>query len=45
VPADATRDQLEAAALASAKVKPFLEGKPIRKTIVLPKKLVNFVVG
>jgi leucyl-tRNA synthetase len=34
---------LEAAALASDKVKPFLEGKTIRKIIVLPRKLVNIV--
>jgi len=45
VPADATQAQLEAAALASEKVKPFIEGKTIKKIIVLPKKLVNIVVG
>ncbi len=43
VPADASQSDLEAAAKASAKVKPFLEGKTIRKVIVLPKKLVNIV--
>jgi len=26
-------------------VKPFLEGKTVKKVIVLPKKLVNPVVG
>ena len=45
VPANATNAELEAAALASDKVKPFLAGKTIRKVIVLPKKLVNIVVG
>ena len=45
VPADATQADLEAAAKASEKVKPFLEGKTIRKVIVLPKKLVNIVVA
>ena len=45
VPANATQADLEAAAKASEKVKPFLEGKTIRKVIVLPKKLVNIVVG
>jgi leucyl-tRNA synthetase len=45
VPADATQAQTESAALASEKVKPFIEGKSIKKIIVLPKKLVNIVVG
>ena len=45
VPANATQADLEAAAMASEKVKPFLEGKTIRKVIVLPKKLVNIVVA
>jgi leucyl-tRNA synthetase family protein len=44
VPAAATKEQIQAAALASEKVKPFLEGKPIKKVIVIPKKLVNIVV-
>ena len=34
---------LEAAALASDKVKPYLEGKTIKKIILLPKRLVNIV--
>ncbi|MEO7676439.1 MAG: class I tRNA ligase family protein, partial [Verrucomicrobiota bacterium] len=40
---DATQEQIEAAALASEKIKPFLEGKTIKKIIVVPKKLVNIV--
>jgi len=43
VPAAASQADLEAAAKASEKVKPFLEGKTIKKVIVLPKKLVNIV--
>ncbi len=43
VSANARQADLEAAALASEKVKQFLEGKTIRKVIVLPKKLVNIV--
>ena len=44
VSANATQAEIEAAALASDKVKQFLEGKPIKKTIIVPKKLVNLVV-
>ena len=32
-------------AKASEKVKAFLDGKVIKKVIVLPKKLVNIVIG
>ena len=45
VPANADNAALEAAAKASEKVKPFIAGKTIKKVIVLPKKLVNIVVG
>jgi leucyl-tRNA synthetase family protein len=45
VPADADNAALEAAAKASEKVKPFLEGKAIKKVIVVPKKLVNIAVA
>ncbi len=43
VPADATQADLENAAKNSAEVKPFIDGKTIKKTIVVPKKLVNIV--
>jgi len=43
VPADADKAALEAAALASEKVKSFLDGKTIKKIIVVPKKLINIV--
>ena len=45
VPANASQADLEAVAKASEKVKPFLEGKTIRKVIVLPKRLVNIVAA
>ncbi len=44
IAADATQAQIEAAALASDKVKSFVEGKAIKKIVVVPKKLVNIVV-
>jgi leucyl-tRNA synthetase len=45
VSAAASQADLEGAAKASEKVKQFLEGKTIRKVIVLPKKLVNIVAA
>jgi leucyl-tRNA synthetase len=45
VSVDATPSELEAAAKNSEKVKPFITGKTIKKVVVLPKKLVNIVVG
>jgi leucyl-tRNA synthetase len=44
VAAEATGPELEAAAKNDPKIVGLLEGKPIRKTIVVPGKLVNFVV-
>ncbi len=43
--ADAAREEFEQAALASSKVAPFIEGKTVRKIIVVPKKLVNIVAS
>ncbi len=45
VPAGATPKEIEAAALASEKIKGFLQGKTIRKVIVVPRKLVNIAAG
>ncbi len=45
IPAEATQQEIEQVALASQKVKPFVEGKQIKKIIVVPKKLINIVVG
>jgi leucyl-tRNA synthetase len=44
-PSDASREALEALALADENVQRFIEGKPVRKLIVVPGKLVNIVVG
>ena len=45
VPSDASEEELVARARASARVQEFLDGKEIRKEIVVPGKLVNLVVG
>jgi leucyl-tRNA synthetase len=45
VPLDADNATIQAAALASEKIKPLLEGKTIKKVIVVPKKLVNIVAA
>lgn len=44
VPADADRKAIEAAALANAEFLRFAEGKPAKKVIVVPGRLVNVVV-
>jgi leucyl-tRNA synthetase len=44
VSANATIAEVEAAALASEKIKQFLEGRPVKKVIVIPGRLVNLVV-
>ncbi|MFI4860367.1 MAG: class I tRNA ligase family protein, partial [Phycisphaerales bacterium JB063] len=45
VPVDADNDAIEALAKQDANVAEHLEGKAIRKVIVVPKKLINLVVG
>jgi leucyl-tRNA synthetase len=45
VAADISKDALEQAALNDEKIKSQLEGKIVRKVIVVPGKLVNIVVG
>ncbi len=42
--ADADEDTIVSAALADANVKRFIDGKDVRKTIVVPGRLVNLVV-
>jgi leucyl-tRNA synthetase len=44
VPASSTKDEIEALAKASDIAQKYIEGKEIKKTIVVPGKLVNFVV-
>ncbi|HEX5219289.1 MAG TPA: class I tRNA ligase family protein [Verrucomicrobiae bacterium] len=45
VAADADNAALETAAKASEKIKAFIDGKPLKKVIIVPKKMVNIVVG
>ena len=45
VPANSDRSALEGYATASAIVQKYAEGKEIKKTIVVPGKLVNFIIG
>ena len=41
----AAQPELQALALAHEEVKPFIEGKTIKKVIFVPKRLLNLVVG
>jgi len=43
VPADAAKDAIEAAALASETAQKYMEGKPAKKVVVVPGRLVNIV--
>jgi leucyl-tRNA synthetase len=45
VPVDLSEDQLIATATASPKAQAFLNGKQIRRAVVVPRKLVNLVVA
>ena len=45
VPKDATKEALEAAALANENIQRAIDGKTIRKVIVVPGRVVNLVVG
>lgn len=45
VPAEASREEIEAAALADGNVQRFLEGKAVRRVVVVPGRLVNVVAG
>jgi leucyl-tRNA synthetase len=44
VPADISEEDMKARALAAENAARYLEGKQIRKVIVVPGKLVNIVV-
>jgi leucyl-tRNA synthetase len=44
-PSEAPREELQRLALADANVQRFVDGKPVRKVVVVPGKLVNVVVG
>ncbi len=45
VPTGASREQLESRALADENVARFIDGKTVRKVIVVPDKLINVVVA
>jgi leucyl-tRNA synthetase len=45
VPADATEEQILAAAAQADGVPNWIGGKTLKKRLYVPKKLVNFVVG
>ncbi len=45
LPADASREAVEKAALDAQEAQKWLEGKQVRKVIVVPKKIVNIVVN
>ena len=42
---DADKDTLEAAALQLEAIRPYVEGKTVRKVIVVPQRMINIVVG
>ena len=44
VPKDADNAMIEAAVLAEPQVEKFLDGKPIKKTIIVPGRIVNLVI-
>jgi leucyl-tRNA synthetase len=44
-PADVSEEMAKELALASEKVRPHVEGRTIRKSVYVPGRLVNFVVG
>ena len=44
VPATASKEEIEKAALASEAAVKFMEGKPAKKVVVVPGRLVNIVV-
>ena len=41
----AAQAEVQALALAHADVKPFIDGKTVKKVIFVPKRLLNLVVG
>jgi leucyl-tRNA synthetase len=45
VPTTASVEEIEKLALASERLKPFIEGKTIKKVIVVPKRVINIAVA
>ena len=44
-PADAAKETIEKEAVALEGIQKWLEGKTVRKVIVVPKRMINIVVG
>jgi leucyl-tRNA synthetase len=42
---EAAREEIEAAVLANEQSQKYIDGKSIKKIIVVPKKIVNIVIG
>ncbi len=45
LPQEASEEQMRQAALADPQTRRWLEGKPVKRVVTVPKKLVNIVVG
>ena len=45
VPADASEEEIKVKALDEPNVKKFMEGKAVRKVVMVPGRLINVVVG
>jgi leucyl-tRNA synthetase len=44
VASDIEQDELQSLCLADTKIKEMIDGKEVKKVIIVPKKLVNIVV-
>jgi leucyl-tRNA synthetase len=44
VPKDADNAMIEAMVLAEPQVEKFIDGKPIKKTIIVPGRIINLVI-
>ena len=44
IPTDATEDYMREIVLKQPRLAPYLEGKQVMRTIIVPRKLVNIVV-
>ena len=42
---EASREEIEAAVIANEQSQKYIDGKSIKKVIVVPKKIVNIVIG
>ena len=42
---DATEEEIKAEACAREEVAPLLEGKTVKKCVVVPNRLINLIVG